>query len=165
MVDPLAPLHEDKRELLILSDVLVGCVSNFIWHFSNLQKIKTKMCDYLYHGEFTSQCNTHYEIMHKTILDKLITVNYGIKQTHAMHQLYQNRHDSTVIQPSPSSCKAFHGRNWCTCTHPESQEDGWGRPKPYGLYKHPGVSETLWCCLHQTLGCTLLKMLCGPCSA
>lgn len=43
VVNPLAPLHEDKGELLILSDVLVGCESNFVWHFSNLQKIKMKM--------------------------------------------------------------------------------------------------------------------------
>lgn len=27
------------------------------------------------------------------------------------------------------------------CTHPESQEDGWGTANLYGLYKHPGVSE------------------------
>jgi len=44
VVDPLAPLHEEKRKLLILSDVLIGCMSNFIRHFSNLQKIKIEMC-------------------------------------------------------------------------------------------------------------------------
>lgn len=43
VVDPLAPLHEDQRELLVCSDVLVGRVSNFIGYFSNLQETKMKM--------------------------------------------------------------------------------------------------------------------------
>lgn len=43
MVDPLAPVHEDQRELLVCSDVLIGCVSNFVGYFSNLQKTEMRM--------------------------------------------------------------------------------------------------------------------------
>lgn len=43
MVDPLAPVHEEQRELLVCSDVLVGRVSNFVGYFSNLQKTEMKM--------------------------------------------------------------------------------------------------------------------------
>lgn len=45
----------------------------------------------MYTAISTSQHDTYYETMHKMILDEFIRVNYGIKQTHAMPQLYQNR--------------------------------------------------------------------------
>lgn len=43
VINPLSPVHEDQRELLVCSDILIGRVSNFIGYFSNLQKTKMEL--------------------------------------------------------------------------------------------------------------------------